>query len=157
MPLAALIATLEGDVDGEVGAMLEAARAEAATIAAASARACDDHLAAATRAFTAEQQAAADARIAVVERRARRDVLAARDDMLARIRETVRAMLPTILDDVLRTKLRAAAGDGARGVPTGYVAELAGGTLVEATLEAVLDRAWPHLAPEALALVEAVP
>lgn len=155
MALAALIETLERDTDAEVHATMDAARAEAERIERASANACDDRCAAATHAFTEELRAAADAQIAIVERIARRDVMITRAELLARVREAVCALLPSVLDDTLRAKLHEAAGDGARAVPTGYVAELPDGTLVEATLDAVLDRAWSRLAPEAIALVEA--
>ncbi len=177
MPLGELLHALKRDADAEVRAITAAGAAEVARIDAASTCACTDRLAIATRAFTDELQAAADADLATVERRTKRDVLVARAAMLERIRDAIRAELPPALDRALATRLLDAAlayaGPGTvRCAPdvvvppradltvvvdpsvTGVVLELANGTRIDATLDALLERAWPRLAAEALVLVE---
>ena len=159
MPLGELLQALERDADAEARAVTAAAEADVARIDAESARRCGEELARAVRAATEEQRLAADARLADAERQRRREILEARAAMLGRIRAGVHEELPRVIDDGLRAKLAAAAGEFGEGTsrdtPTGVVVELADGTRVDATLDAMLERAWPRLAAEALALVDA--
>jgi len=159
MPLGELLQALERDADTEARAVMAAAEADVARIDAESARRCGEELARAVRAATEEQRLAADARLADAEHHRRREILEARATMLARIRTAVHEELPRLVDDVLRAKLAAAAGEFGEGTlrqtPTGVVVELADGTRIDATLDAVLERAWPRLATEAVALVDA--
>lgn len=158
MPLGDLLEALKRDADAEVRAVTAAADADVARIDAESVRACSDCLAQAVRAATEEERVVAEARLAEADRRHRREVLEARAAMLERIRAAVKDELPRLLDDALRAKLRAAVdayGEGTpRETPTGYVIELADGTRIDATLDAVLDRVWPRLAAEAVVLVD---
>lgn len=158
MPLADLLGALERYATDEARAIAAAAEAEVARIDAASVHACGDCLAEAVRIATDEQRALAGTVLADVDRRRRRAVLEARAAMLERIRAAVRDELPALVDAALRAKLTAAAsayGDGTlREVPTGVIIERADGTRIDATLEAMLDRNWPRLAGEALALVD---
>jgi vacuolar-type H+-ATPase subunit E/Vma4 len=158
MPLADLLGALERDATDEAGAIAAVAAVEVARIDAASARACSDCLGNAVKIATDEQRALAGAVLADADRRQRRAVLEARAAMLERIGAAVRDELPALVDAALRAKLAAAAaryGEGTlREVPTGVIVECADGTRIDATLDAMLDRSWPRLAAEALALVD---
>ena len=161
MAIVDLLATLERVAGDETHALRAVADADAAGIDAESARVREQRLAAAIRETTDGQRAIAEGRCADAQRAHRRATLDARAAMLARIREAVRAELPALVDEAVRARLRAALSrhvdDTAvvHETPTGFVAELAGGTRVDATLDAILEHAWPRLATHAIALVDA--
>lgn len=158
MALGDLLAALSRDAEAEVRATTSAAEQDAAQIEAEAARHCNARLAAAIAEIREGERAKHAASIVETEHRQRRAVLEARAAMLGRIQNAVRAILPALVDDELRARFAAAAaafGDGTRrDVPTGVVIELAGGTRVEASLEATLATVWPRLAGEALAALE---
>ena len=158
MPLADLLATLEHDAAAEARAIAGAAAADVARIDEESARVTREALARALRSVADAHQSTADAQLAAARQANRRAVLGARAAMLERLREAVRAELPGLVDAALRARLLAAAqayGDGTvHEVPTGIVVELAGGTRIDATLEAALERRWPRLAAEALTILD---
>jgi len=164
MPLGELIEALERDANAEVTAELAAAAAEAARTDAVAARARADRIASALATSRAEQHAVHDAHLAGATHRARTEVLRARAAMLERLRPAVRAMLPELARDprvarVLRDAAHGCAGESPGRVeetPTGIVIELDSGTRIDATLDALLEREWPRLAPVALALVAEV-
>lgn len=161
MALHELLRVFERDTDGEVRAILDAGDAEAARVLAEAERERADRVATAVAAFARHEQAAADAQLAAGEHRARAGVLVARAAMLQRVREAIAVELQARFasDPQLAELLDAAAcacaggeqGELAR-VATGVVLELPSGTRIEASLAAVLDRYWPRLACEALAL-----
>jgi hypothetical protein len=153
MPLSDLLQVLRADADLEVRDVMVARDAEIARIDAESLHACSERVHDAMSKLALERRAVADAEIAAIERAARTRTLFARAAMLDRLREAVRAELPSLVDEAFRARARASLS-GSRDVPTGVVAELSDGTLVEATLEAVLDRAWPQLAAEAVTTVD---
>lgn len=161
MALGDLLAALERDADAEVRAITAAASDDAARIEADAARRCAAELADALRDLTERERARHAAQVAEHELAHRRAVLEARAAMLDRVRARMRELLPGLVDDTLRARFAAAAsafGDGARrDVPTGVVVTLADGTLVEASLEAILASVWPRLAGDALALVGGAP
>jgi vacuolar-type H+-ATPase subunit E/Vma4 len=158
VPLGELLATLERDADVEVRATTAAAKDEAARIEAEAGRQCAERLAQAMREITVRERAKSESRLAEATRHHRREILEARAAMLARLRVTVRAILPSLVDDATRARFAAAAtafGEGMRrDVPTGVIIERADGTSIEASLDAALESAWPRLAAEALAAVE---
>ena len=185
MPLAELVTAFERDTETEVLAILAAGIAEAARIDAAATRARSERIAGASGTFAAGRRIDADARIAEASRRARIAVLATRAAMLDRVRAAVRAQLPALVDTRLGTNLIAAAvacvGDepgtlrcrpglvevarrlapasvqveADAEVATGAIIDVATGTRIEATLDAFLDREWPRLACEVLAMERA--
>lgn len=184
MALAELLATLERDGEAQVRAELAAAEADAARIEAAEGRARAERLTSAGSRVRAELRASADVQIADAMRAARTNVLAARAALLERLRPAVRAQLPDrtadIGDALVDAALAHARGGGelrcapalvarareralqaitvvADPTVTGVVLELANGARIEATLDAVLDRAWVQLAPAALTHVEVSP
>jgi len=158
MALADLLRALERDAEAEVRTVTEAAAADVARLEAEAARQGAARLAAALQELADREHLASSGRLADVERRHRRAVLEARREMLARVRAAACAKLPALVDDALRARLAAAAaafGEGTRrDTATGVIVELADGTLVEASLETVLDGAWPSLAGEVLREVE---
>jgi vacuolar-type H+-ATPase subunit E/Vma4 len=111
MALAELLRVLEDDAAGEVRAIAEAAAGEAARIDAEASARRSVRLASATAGFAAKHRAAGDAEIAVANRAARADILAARAGMLERVRAGVSEQLPDVLagDPVLARVLVAAA------------------------------------------------
>lgn len=185
MALAELVTAFERDTEAEVHAILAAGDADAARIDAAAARARAERIAGASGTFAAGRRLEAEARIADASRHARIAVLGARAAMLDCVRAAVRAQLPVLVDTRLGTNLIAAAvacvGDepgtlrcrpglvevartlapasvrveADAEVATGAIIELATGTRIEATLDAFLDREWPRLACEVLALERA--
>jgi len=185
MALDELLGALERDTAVELAAIAATGDAEAAQIDAEAARARDERLAAVAAEHAAARRAAVERDLAEAARRARADVLAARARMLERLRAQVDAELPARLDDRVGSCLVAAAlacvGDDtgtlrcaptlverARGgappgirvtgdpaVATGAIVELSTGTRIDATLVALLEREWPRLACEALALERA--
>ena len=185
MALAELLSAFERDTEAEVRAILAQGTADVAQIDEDSARARAEEIARAAAPAIADRRAADDARIAEATHRARADVLAARAAMLDRLRAAVRAELEGLVDAQLGAALIGAAvacaagepgvlhcslalADAARAaspatlrvevdaaVATGAVIELASGTQIAATLDAFLDREWPRLACEALALERA--
>jgi vacuolar-type H+-ATPase subunit E/Vma4 len=180
--LADLLSALERDTQAEVRAILAAGAADAARIDEESTAARAEQIARAAAPAIADLRAADEARLAEITHRARADVLAARAAMLERIRAATRAELAGLVDtrlgDGLITAALACAGaepgvlrcapalaSAARAaapatlrvevdaaVATGVVVELASGTQIAATLDAFLEREWPRLACEALAL-----
>ena len=164
MALADLLRAFERDAEVEVRAIAERAAAEASRVTAAAERERGDRIATATRAFADERRAASDAEVAAAARAARTEVLEARAAMLERIRAAVSAELARRVAGELRLAValersaRAFASDETGEVrrgPTGGVLELAAGTRSDATLATLLDREWPQLACEALALERA--
>jgi vacuolar-type H+-ATPase subunit E/Vma4 len=185
MALAELLSAFERDTEAEVRTILAAGTADAAQIDEDSARARTEQVARAAAPAIADRRAADDAKVAEATHRARAEVLAARAAMLDRIRTAVRAELEGLVDARLGAALIGAAiacaadepgvlrcspalADAARAaapatlrveveaaVVTGAVIELASGTQIAATLDAFLDREWPRLACEALALERA--
>jgi len=183
--LAELVRAIELDAAAQIRALRAAAEADAARIDADAARARDDRTATATQAFAGERQALADAAIAAAERDARARALATRAAMLERVHAAVHARLPELLDDTVGRALLAGAlacagtspgvvrcaprlvaharaiappslrVEGDAQVATGVVIELATGTQIVATLEALCEREWPRLAAAALAEVAA--
>lgn len=158
MPIGNLVTALEHDADAEIRATAAAARDDAARIEAAAAKQCADRLAEAMRGITERERARGDAVLAEAVRRHRREILEARAAMLERLLAAVHAELPPLVDADLRARFAAAArafGEGTRrDVPTGIILERADGTVIEASLEAALEGAWPRLAAEALAAIE---
>ena len=185
MALAELLTALERDTEAEIRAILVAGTADAARIDEDSARTRAARIASDAAPAIADRRAADEARVAEAGHETRAVVLAARAAMLARIRAAVQAELPALVDARLGAALIAAAIACAGGeagvlrcvpalaevaravapatlrievdaaVATGAIIELASGTQIAATLEAFLDREWPRLACEALALERA--
>jgi len=183
--LAELISAFERDTEAEVRAILAEGTADAAQIDEDSARARAAQIALAAAPAIADRRAADDSRIAEATHQARAEVLAARAAMLDRIRAAVRGELAELVDARLGSALIGAAvacaadepgvlrcplalADAARAaapvtlrvevdaaIATGAIIELASGTQIAATLDAFLDREWPRLACEALALERA--
>lgn len=116
MAITALLDALEREAEAELAALRASATADAeAALRAADVRAGQLTAAALTRARAA-RQAAADARVAEVARRRRRDVLLARADALARVEAAVAAALPGLLDGPAGAVLLARLLDGVRAV-----------------------------------------
>lgn len=185
MPLAELLTAFERDTEAEVRAILAAGTADVARIDEDAARARTEQIASAAAPAIADRRAVDDSRIAEAAHRARAEVLVARAAMLDRIHAAVRAELTGLVDARLGAALigvavtcaaeepgvlrcspalvdaaRAAAPATLRvevdaAVATGAIIELASGTQIAATLDAFLDREWPRLACEALALERA--
>jgi vacuolar-type H+-ATPase subunit E/Vma4 len=158
VPLADLVRALEQDAAAQVRAVLDGAQARADEIAATAAHAREHTLAREAATCRQRCQAAADEKIAVAQQRARATLLAARAEMLERVRATLLAQLPVHTPRVAQALARAArscAGDVTyveRSVPTGVVIELASGTQIIASLEALAEREWPRLAAAIVAL-----
>ena len=158
MAIADLLRTFERDVDAEVEAILAAARSDAARVTQGAARDRSDRVATASRAFERERQAAAERELAAAGRDARIEVLAAREAMLARVREALAAELRVRagdpgVRDALDRAARACAGDEpatVQATPSGPILELASGVRIDATLESLAARTWPRLACLAL-------
>jgi vacuolar-type H+-ATPase subunit E/Vma4 len=165
MPLGDLIAALERDAGVEVSAALASAAADAARTETSAQHARADRIASELATARAEQQAVHDARLAGITHRARVEVLRARGAMLERLLPAVRAALPELARDprvarALRDAAQACAGESPgqlQETPTGVVIELASGIRIDATLDAVLDREWPRLAPLALTIAAEAP
>lgn len=160
MPLVDLIQALELEAAENIRALLDEARARAAASEASAARERAEQAERATRERCDACRTEADARLAAAHREARASVLAARAAMLDRVREAVRAQIPARaaeIAELLAAAAQACTG-GAPGVrrdlPTGVVVELACGTQIVATLDALLDREWPALAAEIVALAK---
>ncbi len=160
MPLADLMQALELEAAESVRAILDDARARAAALEADAARERTERSKRATRERCDACRTDADARLASAHRDARARVLAARAEMLDRVRDAVRAQLParaSEIGDVLVTAAQACAGTTPgvrRDLPTGVIVELASGTQLVATLDALLDREWPALATAILELAK---
>lgn len=181
MALAELVQALEHDAAGQIRALLAAAQAQADQLEADASRGRDDAVARASDAYRAQCRADADARIADAQRASRTAVLAARAAMLDRVRAALRAELPARLDlagDALVREAIACAGarPGVLRCPpvlvararelapstlrvetaevgSGVVIELASGTQIVATLDALLGRECPRLAAAIVAAV----
>lgn len=180
MALADLVQTLEQDATAELRALLADAEARAAQLEAEGARDRAARTDAAEHACCDECQVEADARLATARRAARARLLTARAAMLERVLAAVRALLPGSTRQVAESLARAAiacAGSQAgilrctpeivdeirplvpatlRSEPsaeirTGVLIELATGTHIVATLDALLDREWPTLSATLLA------
>ena len=180
MPLADLLRSLEQDAAGQVRAVLAHGEAAAEQVDTEATRSRDDQLARAAGEHRATCQCTADARIAQAQHAARTRVLEARAAMLARVLDDVRAALPASLPAAAPALARAAiAHAGARegvvrctpaivddvraaaaahlhveassAVRAGVVIDVAGGTQIVATLDALLEREWPRLAAALLA------
>jgi vacuolar-type H+-ATPase subunit E/Vma4 len=152
MPLADLVRALEQDAVAQARALLDAATARAGEIEAAAAHDRDDKITHDANACRAQCHAAADERIADAQQRVRATLLAARAEMLDRVRAALLAQLPAHTARVADNLARAARGCAGtakyveRSVPTGVVIELESGTQLVATLEALVEREWPRLA-----------
>lgn len=183
MALDQLLAALHSDADAESTAILDAARAEAARLDEAAVRDRSARLAAELADARRAREDAAHGAIAEATRRLRGEMLAARAEMLERVRAAVveraaRAPIAAIADRLVDAAL-AAAGDRAarvrcapeladrarRHAPDGaevavdgvrgVIVELAGDRgEVEATLAACVERAWPELAIAAVARID---
>jgi vacuolar-type H+-ATPase subunit E/Vma4 len=180
MALADLVRTLERDATEQVRALLEAAAVQTAQREADAARRRSEEATHALQAWAEECRARAEERRASAQQAARADVLAARAEMLDRVRTALLAQVPAHASRVGATFARAAiacAGprEGvlrcppalldtatalapaslrveAADVGCGVVIELASGTQLVATLEALADREWPRLAGAIVAL-----
>jgi len=176
--LADLLDAIEAEAAAQIRATVTTGDADAAQIDADAARARAERSDRETRSFAVEREALADRRLASARRTARAAVLTARAAMLERVRAVTRARLPGALDDAVGRSLLACAMtctggvagvlrctpalvDAARAaaptevrvecdpaIAAGVVIELAGGTRIIATLDALLDREWPRLAAE---------
>lgn len=160
MPLADLMQALELEAAESVRAIVDDARARAAALEAAAARERAERSERATRERRDACRTDADARLASAHREARASVLAARAAMLDRVRDAVRAQLPARAGEVggvLAAAALACAGTAPgvrRDLPTGVIVELASGTQLVATLDALLYREWPALATVILELAK---
>ena len=159
MALSDLLDVFERDTDGEIRAITSAGAGEAARIVRDAEHAAAERIAAALATYRAQRVADADAELSAAIRSARQRVLVARAAMLERLRVAIANELPARyardpeLATVLEEAARSCAGSEAielTEAPTGTVLELASGTRIDATLDAVLARAWPRLACEAL-------
>jgi vacuolar-type H+-ATPase subunit E/Vma4 len=92
-----LLHALEREATAEAEAILAAARADADEVARAATRRAAAHAGAVLAAARAKEQLAADAEVAAVARRWRRDVLAGRAAALDRVHAAVSAALPGLL------------------------------------------------------------
>lgn len=183
MALDELLRTLERDATAEADAIVAEARAFAAQLDESTARARQARDAADAAHATATAQAASDGARHDADHRARTQALTARAAMLARVRAAALAALPEALArhaEALGPRLveaaRACAGDapgelrcapvlrehvGATALRvvedpalTGVIIALDRGVRIDATLAAVLARAWPRLAAAALATID---
>jgi len=180
MALADLLQTLEQDATAELRSLLADAEARVVRLEADAARDRAERTAAAERACCDECQVEADARLATAQRAARTSLLKARAAMLERVLAAVRELLPghtrrvaeplaraaiacagnqagtvrctpEIVDDIrplVPTTLRIAPS---AEIATGVQIELATGTHIVATLDALLEREWPKLSATLLA------
>lgn len=182
MPLADLMQTLERDTAAQIRAVLAAAEANAAQVEADAMRSRDEQLARAAQHWCDECQCRADTQLATAQHAARTRVLEARAAMLDRVHEQVRALLPGYLaavGEALATAAIECAGERpgvlrctpalaevahrlapsslrvepAAAVRTGVIIELAAGTQIVATLDALLAREWPRLAAAIVARI----
>lgn len=157
MSLGDLLQTLEHDAATEARALLDAATVRAQERTAASARARTEQLTQARRDVREACEAAAETELATVQHAARARTLTARAAMLERVREAVRVLLPSVVDrvmPVLTARAVACAGDEpttVRTVPTGVIIELANGTQIVATLDALFERESARLDASLLA------
>lgn len=178
MALAELLAAIESEGAAQVRAVLAEGDAAAATVGADAQRARNARIDSERRAWSAQRQRVADVEIAEAAQHARAEMLSARSAMLDRIRDEICALLPGLVAETGRALLDAAlACAGGPGVarcapqlapllppelrsepdPTlsGIEIELATGTRIVATLDALLEREWHALAAVALELAEA--
>lgn len=177
MALADLLVAIEAEVNAEISAVVAAGDTDVRAIEELAKRSREDRGAAARSGWQTELQLTADREIGDAARVSRATALATRAAMLERVRNATRALLPRLLDDKLGALLIDAALSCARGpgvircapriaaqlkAPvdlsveldasiTGVEIELASGTRIVATLDALFEREWPRLAATAVA------
>lgn len=160
MPLADLVQALERDAAAQIRSLLETASAHARALEDQAAHEREARASRAADTWRDECCASADERRAAAQQNARAEVLTERAAMLERVRAALLAQLPAYASRVKPALERAAqACAGARpGVrretPTGVVIELATGTHLVATLEALVEREWPRLCAAIVARVD---
>jgi hypothetical protein len=180
--LAELLAAIEAEAAAQVRELLDAGKADAAAIEEEASRARVAREAHLLATWSAEHWRTADAGVAEARHRTRAALLAARAAMLERVRAQTRALLPALVDARIGRALAGAALACANhpgvircapviaqdlgapsalrveadpAVATGVEIELATGTRIVASLDALFDREWPQLASAAVALVDA--
>lgn len=159
MPLADLVQALERDAAAQIRSLLDTASAHARALEAQAAHDREDRAMRAANACREECRASADERRAAAQQTARAEVLTERAAMLERVRTALLAQLPAYASRVkpaLERAAKACAGDRpavTREVPTGVVIELATGTQIVATLEALVEREWPRLSAAIVARI----
>ncbi|HEY5948557.1 MAG TPA: hypothetical protein VIV40_23860 [Kofleriaceae bacterium] len=181
MALADLVQALERDATEQVRALLEAASAQATQLEAEASRRRAEESAHALQAWTDECRARSEERRATAQQAARANVLTARAAMIDRVRAALASQLPEYVTvvgaalaraaiacaaarpgvlscppallDVVRPLAPASLRVEAADVGCGVVIELASGTQIIATLEALATREWPRLAAAIVALV----
>jgi hypothetical protein len=180
MALAELVQALEREATEQIRALLATASARATQLEDDAARRDRDESAHAAQAWSEECRASADERRAIAQQAARASMLTARAAMLDRVRAALLMQLPAYVERVGAALARAAiecagARPGVLRCPPGLVAiasaiapaslhvvsadvgcgviiELADGTQMVATLEALAEREWPRLAAAVVAL-----
>jgi vacuolar-type H+-ATPase subunit E/Vma4 len=181
MALTELVQAIEREATEQVRALLATASAQAERVEADAARRHSDESAHAVHAWEEECRSRSDERRATAQRSARATMLTARAAMLDRVRAALQAELPAHAERVAAALARAAIDCAgmragvlrcppglvtvasklvpaslhvlAADIGSGVIIELADGTQIVATLEALADREWPQLAAAIVAMM----